>query len=172
MSSNDPCDLDPHVQLMYTAPCKPIKRQQLRVSVSSTFNRQPLPPEAERQIDSVWTHRVSQNPSIYNGTKFRIHSAVDDNNGVVFNLGITDYKDFIGTNWSPSAQEYLQLGTTQMNNSHAYMSDALGVGSLVITADDQVLLLRRSTWCAEAAGLLDIPGGHPEPQVGDMEELA
>ena len=45
------------------------------------------------------------------------------------------------------------------------MSDALGVGALVETADHQVVFLKRSENLAEEPGLWDIPGGHPEPQV-------
>jgi len=84
---------------------------------------------------------------------------------VIFNIGITSYKDFISTNWSPHATELSQLGLSHHSNSQAYMSDALGVGSLVVTDDNQVILLKRSEHLAEAAGLWDIPGGHPEPKV-------
>ena len=46
------------------------------------------------------------------------------------------------------------------------MSDALGVGAFLVSSDDQVVLLKRGLHLAEAPGLWDIPGGHPEPQVG------
>jgi len=45
------------------------------------------------------------------------------------------------------------------------MSDALGVGAFLESCDDQVVLLKRGEHLAEAPGLWDIPGGHPEPQV-------
>jgi len=45
------------------------------------------------------------------------------------------------------------------------MSDALGVGAFVESADETVVLLKRGEHLAEAAGLWDIPGGHPELQV-------
>ena len=44
------------------------------------------------------------------------------------------------------------------------MSDALGVGAFLVTADRHVVLLRRALHLAEAPGLWDIPGGHPEPK--------
>lgn len=47
----------------------------------------------------------------------------------------------------------------------AYMSDALGVGAFLESSDGQVVLLKRGEHLAEAPGLWDIPGGHPEPQV-------
>ena len=45
------------------------------------------------------------------------------------------------------------------------MSDALGVGAFLESSDGQVVLMKRGEHLAEAAGLWDIPGGHPEPQV-------
>lgn len=45
------------------------------------------------------------------------------------------------------------------------MSDALGVGAFLESADNKVVFLKREKHLAEAAGLWDIPGGHPEPQV-------
>ena len=45
------------------------------------------------------------------------------------------------------------------------MSDALGVGAFLESSDGQVVLLKRGEHLAEAPGLWDIPGGHPEPQV-------
>ena len=47
------------------------------------------------------------------------------------------------------------------------MADPLGVGALLVTRDEQVVLIRRSPQQAEAPGLWDIPGGHPEPKVSD-----
>jgi len=46
-----------------------------------------------------------------------------------------------------------------------YMSDALGVGAFLVSSDEQVVLMKRGEHLAEAPGLWDIPGGHPEPQV-------
>jgi len=45
------------------------------------------------------------------------------------------------------------------------MSDALGVGALMESSDGQVVLMKRAEHLAEAPGLWDIPGGHPEPKV-------
>lgn len=157
--------MDDDVVIMYTPITKPIARSNLKVNLADTYNRRSLPSSHEHNINEIWNARVRQNATLWNGTKFRLDSVVDDAESATFNLGITSYKDFIGTNWSPDAELYRRLGTTDFDNTQAYMSDALGVGSLLETADDQVVFLKRSENCAEAPGLWDIPGGHPEPRV-------
>lgn len=162
--------MDPDVTIMYKVPGDiATTRHNLKVNLSVTFNRKTLPKCHEDAIDAVWQERCAKNDKLWNGTKFRLDAAYTDSetgeNCTVFNLGITSYKDFIGTNWSPDARLYQDLGKENVENSQAYLSDALGVGALVETADNHFILLRRSQHCGEAIGLMDIPGGHPEPQV-------
>lgn len=158
--------LDKDVEIMFSAlPTSNITRDKLRVRLSPEYNRKAMPEKLEGEIQKVWISRQKENPRLWNGTKFRIDEAHEENGCVTFDLGITCYKDFLGTNWSPKAKEILQLGTSDLQNSHAYMSDALGVGALVETCDHYAILLKRSDHCAEAVGLYDIPGGHPEPKV-------
>ena len=161
--------MDPHVQIMYAVPGGLfVEREKLKVKLSSLYNRKTLPPEYESTIDGIWEERKRKNPKLWNGTKFRIESVDQENSSPVFNLGITDYKEFICTNWSPNAKVYHQLGTENFNNTQVYMSDALGVGALVETNDNKMILLRRSIHVGEATGLWDVPGGHPEPEVKNM----
>lgn len=144
-----------------------VGRENLKVALSEDYNRKTLPPEHELEISDVWEEKVRRNPSLYNGTKFRLDSIVGNacSENIIFNLGITCYKDFIGTNWSPNAKQFHVLGSSKCGNSQAYLSDALGVGALLETKDNFAVFLKRSMLCAEAPGLWDIPGGHPEPKV-------
>lgn len=80
-------------------------------------------------------------------------------------MGLTCYKDYLGTNRSCRATEICQQGRAEFGDPLALLAQPLGVGAIMCTADDQVVLIRRSQKVAEAAGLLDIPGGHPEPKV-------
>lgn len=80
-------------------------------------------------------------------------------------MGLTCYKDYLGTNWSCRAAELRQQGGTEFGDPLALLAQPLGVGAILCTTDGQVVLIRRSQKVAEAAGLLDIPGGHPEPKV-------
>lgn len=79
-------------------------------------------------------------------------------------LGLTCYKDFLGTNWSQGARELRQRGEAEFGDPLALLAQPLGVGGVLGTSDGQVVLIRRSQRVAEAVGLLDIPGGHPEPK--------
>ncbi|KAF7667607.1 hypothetical protein LDENG_00053450 [Lucifuga dentata] len=80
-------------------------------------------------------------------------------------LGLTCYKDFLGTNWSYQAVELRKRGEAEFSDPLALLAQPLGVGAILCTGDGQVVLIRRSQRVAEAGGLLDIPGGHPEPKV-------
>lgn len=148
-----------------------VPRSNLNVVVSRSYNRRPLPEPYESDINVTWDKRVAENSKVWNGTKFRIDTATAENGSATFHIGLTDYKDFIGTNWSPNARTFVELGLKLCGNTHAYMSDALGVGAFVLTADDHIILLKRSAHCAEAPGMWDIPGGHPEPKVGYFVDL-
>jgi hypothetical protein len=114
--------LDPDVTIMYSSRpshVKKINRYSLQARLSSCYNRKPMPEPYESKINSIWLDRVSKNPTLWNGTKFRIASVDEANECVIFNLGITSYKEFIGTNWSPDAQLYRQLGNMHHNNTQA-----------------------------------------------------
>lgn len=84
---------------------------------------------------------------------------------LILKIGLTCYKDYLGTNWSCRAAELRQQGGAEFGDPLALLAQPLGVGAILCTADGQVVLIRRSQKVAEAAGLLDIPGGHPEPKV-------
>ncbi|XP_053735550.1 uridine diphosphate glucose pyrophosphatase NUDT22 [Synchiropus splendidus] len=80
-------------------------------------------------------------------------------------LGLTCYKDYLGTNWSLRVDELHKRGESEFGDHLALLAQPLGVGAVMSTSDGKVVLIRRSQKVAEAGGLLDIPGGHPEPKV-------
>ncbi|XP_032411393.1 uridine diphosphate glucose pyrophosphatase NUDT22 [Xiphophorus hellerii] len=79
-------------------------------------------------------------------------------------LGLTCYKDYLGTNWSGKVAELRRRGQEEFGDPLALFAQPLGVGAVLCTCDGQVVFIRRSQKVAEAGGLLDIPGGHPEPK--------
>lgn len=223
--------MDPEVSVLLTcAPWRGLLEAQVQVELSERFNRL-TDPALERHIEEVWTERVSKEPWLFNGAKFRLHSfclespkhlshvprsqCVEDQarrrqghlcdssgclNGteavqnitvqtdrkldlrpklislksdcpsasgplLTLRLGLTCYKDFLGTNWSSQAAELGRRGEVESDDPVSLLAHPLGVGAVLCTHDGQVVLIRRSHRVAEAAGFLDIPGGHPEPKV-------
>ncbi|XP_029020615.1 uridine diphosphate glucose pyrophosphatase NUDT22 isoform X2 [Betta splendens] len=214
--------MDPEVSvLLHCAAWSGLLESQVHVELSE---RQ-TDPSLECQIEALWTDRVTKEPWLFNGAKFRLHSyclaslngpllssvspedppctdsskvpSVDcvenqqtdrlhsvsqnrskctnetDLEGILpqtgpiltLRLGITCYKDYLGTNWSSRVAELCQIGEVKFSDPLALLSQPLGVGAVLCTVDGQVVLIRRSQRVAEAGGLLDIPGGHPEPKV-------
>ena len=47
----------------------------------------------------------------------------------------------------------------------------LGVGAVLVTSDDFVILGRRSALVGELKGYVDLPGGHPEPSAVNIERI-
>ncbi|KAM7417502.1 hypothetical protein PAMA_017239 [Pampus argenteus] len=87
-------------------------------------------------------------------------------------LGLTCYKDYLGTNWSCRVAELRQRGEEEFSDPVALLAQPLGVGAVLCTEDGQVVLIRRSQKVAEAGGQLDIPGGHPEPKAVCEEQVS
>lgn len=244
--------MDPEVSLLlHCADWKGLRKSQVQVELSERFNRQ-TDAALENHIKKMWTKRLSQEPWIFNGAKFRLHSfmlnspkksnctellnapnvnyykdqesqlnsrqmaedfpvtdsshqqnsfdqvdaatsaalasstcecsgenattgltsasaktTVQEESGYVLTLrlGLTSYKDYLGTNWSRQAEELHRRGEVEFGDPLSLFAQPLGVGAVLCTVDEQVVLIRRSQRVAEAGGLLDIPGGHPEPKV-------
>lgn len=158
--------LDEDISIVYHANNSLIPRENVRVNSSDKFNRQTIPDVTlNAKLEKTWQKRLESNSRLWNGTKFRIHSVLTDNSGdLTFNLGVTCYKDFLSTNWADYADDLRTLGLSH-GDERMYLADAMGVGALVLTLDNKVILLRRSHHVAEAPGDWDVPGGHAEPEM-------
>ena len=103
---------------------------------------------------------------VQHGTASTVAAAAQDPAAPVATLllGLTDYKSLLGTNLGPDAVSLVALGASQ-GDERRYLADPLGVGAVTCTSDGYVVFLRRSQHVGEAAGMWDVPGGHPEPSV-------
>ena len=63
-------------------------------------------------------------------------------------------------------------GQAEHADPRAHFSDALGCETILLTADEQVVLLRRSSSVATHGGLHNGPSGHPEPSRAGVEGAA
>ncbi|XP_054426943.1 uridine diphosphate glucose pyrophosphatase NUDT22 [Pteronotus mesoamericanus] len=160
--------MDPQVSLLLQCPPGGLPEQQVRAELSPAYDRRPLP-GGDKAIAAIWETRIQAQPWLFDAPKFRLHSAALVPTGsqglqLLLRLGLTSYRDFLGTNWASSAALLRQQGAADWGDKQAYLADPLGVGAALITADDFLVFLRRSQQVAEAPGLIDVPGGHPETQ--------
>lgn len=153
---------DASIKVLYE-PAQPATLNNIKVAFSKKFNRKSFE-KLDSSIEQTWKEQTFKNPRWYNATKFRLESVTTDNSSnIQINLGLTDYKEMICTNKHTNLQEVYDYGIQHHNNKQACLSDALGVGCIVTTIDNYVVLIRRSLWVGEAQGLVDTPGGHAEP---------
>uniref|UniRef100_A0ACB8G7G0 Uncharacterized protein n=1 Tax=Sphaerodactylus townsendi TaxID=933632 RepID=A0ACB8G7G0_9SAUR len=158
--------MDPEISLMFQS-ASPLGIPECHVGaeLSPLYDRHPLPGDRV-QIETTWAARRQQEPWLFDGAKFRLHSIKQEGGILVFRLGLTSYKDFVGTNLAGRVEQLRRQGHEDFGNSQAYLADPLGVGAMLHTADDRFVFLRRSLCVGEAPGKVDVPGGHPEPLVG------
>ncbi|KAK6163230.1 hypothetical protein DH2020_000094 [Rehmannia glutinosa] len=70
---------------------------------------------------------------------------------------------FVGTNLNPLWERFLFLSEDDWRRCQ-HTSNPLGNGAIVVTSDEEVVVLQRSTNVGEFPGHFVFPGGHPEPQ--------
>ena len=121
--------------------------------------------ELEEFIETNWSLKSGQNPKLYNASKFRLHDfVIKSNSNLIIQVGLTSYKELLGTHYHPKVQDFSQESREKFNqNEFAFMSNCMGVGAIAITLDNYVILQKRAAWTGEAPGKIDRPGGHPEP---------
>lgn len=129
----------------------------------------------EQMIDYQWTLRCSNNKSLFNGSKFRLNSVTVSNKNrqkkYTFNIGLTNYKDYLGTNNCKTVVNEIskRLNSEDKINEeidlNSYLACPLGCGALVVTSDEKILFIKRSENCGEYPLYYDRPGGYAEPDL-------
>lgn len=149
------------------------------------YGRVPHPDATkEAVIGDTWAAAVAARPATYNATKFRLEGAfvtpaVEGNSGgdgasaaaaagatVTLQLGLTDYRTYVGTHLGARDSPLAFWGHTR------HLALALGNAAVVVTSDGRVPLLRRSSAVAEGHGRYVVPGGHPEPSAMTVTHTA
>uniref|UniRef100_A0A668SNV4 Uncharacterized protein n=1 Tax=Oreochromis aureus TaxID=47969 RepID=A0A668SNV4_OREAU len=147
--------MDPEVSvLLHCAHWQGLLRSQVQVELSERQTDLAL----ERHIDEVWMKRVSKEPWLFNRAKFRLHSfcLIKRTPKIICVL------DYLGTNWS--------CGEAEFGDPLTLLAQPLGVGGILCTSNGQVVMIR-SQKVAEAGGLLDISGGHPERDMNKEDSV-
>ena len=108
----------------------------LTVSVSESTRK--IDPEVEGKLESVWNARVryakEQEKILYNGLSYRLNSVKEDNDRVVLDFGIIDFKTREGLVAIP---EYFLL-------PEEYYRMGCGVCASIKTVDDKYLMIELS----------------------------
>ncbi|XP_016494676.1 nudix hydrolase 9 isoform X2 [Nicotiana tabacum] len=99
----------------------------------------------------------------YGGYTFDVGNDPKQQPHVSLQLGLTDYRDFVGTNLSPIWERYLVPSEDDCIQCQ-HTSSPLGNGAVVETSDKKILVLQRSNRVGEFPGYFAFPGGNPEPQ--------
>lgn len=147
-----------------------VKRNQLEVDYNPIkHGRRPFPGPgfSSEDIDAIWRDKSATNSRLYDAPKFRLaalslHPA-SDNYSAIVRVGLTSYKDMLGTHHSPLAGELTRVKDHGYDEEFPFASRSMGIGVFPITTDGFVPLIKRSAWTAEAANKIDRVGGHPEP---------
>ena len=136
------------------------------VLLSHEYDNKPADPEFESEKASVWESRKAKTPGLFNSSKFRFNGLECKKNHLSLYLGLTDYKDYVCTNMNEDKWQYLaKISGELYGDQQTCFAHPLGVGAVVVSRDNQVLFIRRSHMVYEAPGMVDVPGGHPEPSV-------
>ena len=95
-----------------------LRRQDVRVELSAAHDRCKSQRVCEDRVGSIWDARLAANPSLYNGAKFRLAGFAFPEEGgggssapatLTILLGLTDYRDYLGTNLAPNWRDLLAL---------------------------------------------------------------
>lgn len=136
-----------------------LPRSKVSVDFNKGHDRTPLP-DFDEDIEVEWTRRIEGNPGLFNGAKFRFAGIAQASDGKAeLQLGMTDYKTFIGTNMSPEWQSLL----ARSNGQGHHMANTLANAALVSTQGGELIMLARSGNVGECPNVNCYPGGHPEP---------
>ena len=151
----------------------------MRVSLEPANDRRPHASDAN--LEAVWEAKLeAANASggrLFDMSKFRLHRIgwSDANCEVLLiELGLTSYKEYVGTNQMPQAQRTsLEAdGMADFGEPRAHLSNALGCEAVLVTSDGQVVLLRRSGKVLSGHGQYNGPSGHAEPLHAGIEAHA
>jgi 8-oxo-dGTP pyrophosphatase MutT (NUDIX family) len=126
-----------------------------QLSQTWTEDVRPTAPNIEEMIARTWEAEtnlaVQSGRNLYNGRLARLVGAEASATGLSLRLGDTCYRDFLGTNLFNAAK------VARINP--AFLADAVGTSSIVLTSDGFLALGRRSDRVAFHAGFLHTFGG-------------
>ena len=83
-------------------------------------------------IDETWARALDAKPNLFDGAKFRLASASSSGGTATLRIGLTGYREYVGTNRAPHWERLAGDGG-------AHLSNALGCETALETADPVLL---------------------------------
>ena len=127
--------------------------------------------QTKKEIAERWVAATSANHRLFNQSKFRLAGAVTGlaGGGVSLQVGLTDYRDHVGSNLVSRGLAALPTESADTTVSPPDMAQCIGVGAWLLTTDTQLVLVETAAWKGEGACMVDRPGGHAEPdEAGEL----
>ncbi|CAF3672729.1 unnamed protein product [Rotaria sp. Silwood1] len=131
------------------------------------YDAKPLPSNIQKKLDDIGNdllNHAEPGKVLLDESKFRLHSIDtkinNENNSIqlVLNLGLTDYKLFICIQQQDIPQEIRQYITED------HLAHPLGVTCILITSDNYLVSIKRSSTCADLPNMYELSGDHAEPK--------
>ena len=145
---------------------KEIREDSLEISFSKEHERKTAP-EIDLNIQKEWERALEETPKLFPGLKFRLSKVQEVNGKVIISLGMTNYKDYVGTNLANNLNVLKERGLKE-GDENLYLSNPLGNMCVTETSDGKIVFIKRSNKVAEYKGFIDVPGGHPEPDLAGI----
>merc|ERR1712131_30969 len=136
-----------------------ITEDQVEIDLKVEYNRNTSNPKIEELLEEKWKQKTAENSRLYSQSKFRLHSLNSTDSKIGLNIGLSSYKDFNGTNQNDEV--------FKITDDRSFISDIIGVNGVLRTSDGYIIITKRAEWVGEHPGMLDTPGGHPEPSAVD-----
>lgn len=117
-----------------------------------------VPEHLQQAMDDYWREQValtSRSSFIFNGELCSLAGFEHGKNGLTLSLARTNYQQLL---YSNHIHEKRRSGPAP-----EFRSRALGVSTMLLSSDDQIILIKRSARVGESPGKLDIIGGHIGP---------
>jgi hypothetical protein len=118
--------------------------------------------ESRAEIEWTWTAATAAQPRLWNQSKYRLAGAEGwlEDRGPLLRVGLTDYKDHMGTNLGPEVDRWVGEGPARWD----MMAQCIGVGCWLLSTDGKVVMVETAGWKGEQGCRVDRPGGHAEPE--------
>jgi len=144
----------------------PFKRSDVVCTFS--LDRMSTNPETEQLIEQAWQTRLAlaeeRGQSLFAGPMCRFEGWTVENGQLLVNFGLTDYREFVGTNIANPA--------IQSRFGEPFLANGTGVCSILLTSDNQIVIQRRSQSVFEHPGMLNFCGGSLNPVANDGNSRA